>query len=80
MRGQDDVTALEAQRVQIRGTPTTGLKKSSLWLLFAFWRREWLRFGRKRRAKAQSINIKNERDDITIESIDKIKNTIYSFA
>lgn len=51
MRGQDDVTALEAQKVQIRGTPTTGLKKSSLWLLFAFWRREWLRFGRKRRAK-----------------------------
>lgn len=34
---------------------------------------------KKRRAKAQSINIKNERDDITIESIDKIKNTIYSF-
>ena len=51
MRGQDDVTALEAQRVQIRGTPTTGLKKSSLWHLFAFWRYEWLRFGRKRRAK-----------------------------
>ena len=51
MRGQDYVTALEAQRVQIRGTPTTGLTKSSLWLLFAFWRREWLRFGRKRRAK-----------------------------
>ena len=51
MRGQDDVTALEAWRMQIRGTPTTGLKKSSLRLLSAFWRHEWLRFGRKRRAK-----------------------------
>ena len=25
------------------------------------------------------MNINKERDDITIESIDKIKNTIYSF-
>lgn len=34
---------------------------------------------RKRRDKAQIMNINKERDDITIESIDKIKNTIYSF-
>ena len=34
---------------------------------------------RKRRDKAQIMNINNERDDINIEYIYKIKNTIYSF-
>ena len=52
-RGQDDVTAFEAQRVQSRGIPTAGLRKASPWVPFVFRRGEWLRFGKKKKRRAK---------------------------